>query len=78
MSARKKWAISIAFLILEWVLAMLVGQRHPEMKWGIIAAAVAGAELMKVVLFRCPHCGRYLGRSFWPGRRCPYCNEIID
>ncbi len=78
MSAGKKWVIVIACLILEWVLAMLVGQRHPEMKWGIIAAAIVGAVLLKVGLFRCPHCGRYLGRGFWPERRCPYCDEIID
>ena len=78
MSARKKWAVMIVFMILEWALAMLVGQRHSEMKWGIIIAVVAGVVLMKVILFRCPHCGRYLGRSFRPGKYCPYCGEKIN
>lgn len=62
MSVRKKQSIVIAFLIVGVALGLLSGQR------GIGIAVVLAGGLLEAVLFRCPHCGRHLGRSFRPGK----------
>ena len=28
--------------------------------------------------FRCPHCRKYLGKDYIPGKYCPHCGEKID
>lgn len=39
-------------------------------------AVMMGGLVLKVILYRCPHCGKYLDRS--SGEFCPYCGKNIN
>ena len=39
-------------------------------------ALMMGGLMLKVLLYRCPHCGKYLDRS--TGDFCPYCGKKIQ
>ena len=34
--------------------------------------------VLQVKLYRCPHCGRYIGRHFYGDANCPRCNKLIN
>lgn len=78
MSARKKQAIVLTFLVAGGALVLLGRLQNPEMGRFIGVPYILIGLVLEVALFRCPHCGRRLGKSFRPGRHCPYCGEIID
>lgn len=78
MSARKKQTIVIAFLVVGVVLALLGRLQDPEMGRFIGVPFILLGLVLEAALFRCPACGRWLGRSFRPGKHCPYCGEIIE
>ncbi|MEA4941410.1 hypothetical protein SDC9_93132 [bioreactor metagenome] len=78
MSARKKLAIVTVFFVVGGVLTLLGRRQESEMGQDIGVAVMLGAILLEVVLYRCPHCGRYLGWNFQPGKRCPNCGEKIN
>lgn len=78
MSARKKLVIATAVLVVGVALALLGDRRSCEMERGIGVAMNLGGILLMAVLYRCPHCGRYLGGNFQPGKRCPRCGEKIE
>ena len=42
-----------------------------------IVLLIAGVVL-EVCLFRCPHCGAFLGRHFSAGKHCIECGEKIE
>lgn len=36
-------------------------------------ALIFAVVIFQIIFYRCPHCGKYLGRT--TGRHCPYCGE---
>ncbi|MDY3985150.1 hypothetical protein [Dysosmobacter sp.] len=45
-------------------------------KGGAILVIIGG--VLEFTLFRCPHCGRSLGRKRITRDTCPYCGEKLD
>ena len=46
----------------------------------LLGAAIAVFVLvifLQVKLYRCPCCGRYIGRHFYGAANCPRCNKVI-
>ncbi len=75
MNAKKA---NIIFWVMLVVGALLGGIGSTEgMQWlsmlGI--AIMMGGLVLKVLLYRCPHCGKYLDRS--SGDFCPYCGKNL-
>ena len=34
--------------------------------------------VLQVKFYRCPYCGRYIGRHFYGAANCPRCNRLIN
>ncbi len=43
----------------------------------IASAAVIAEVILRLRYWKCPHCGRYLGKAMWP-QYCKYCGKKID
>ena len=71
MSARKKQAIVIAFLVAGGALVLLGRLQNPEMGRFIGVPYILIGLVLEVVLFRCPHCGRRLCGVSGPGGIAP-------
>lgn len=78
MSVRKKQVIVTTFYIVGVSFMLLGIRRSTGPVWGISLAVNLGGVLLMAVLYRCPHCGRYLGGNFQIGKRCPRCGEKIE
>jgi predicted RNA-binding Zn-ribbon protein involved in translation (DUF1610 family) len=80
VSANKKIAVVITFLMLGVVLCLLAGllNSNSEILRFMGVPFILLGLVLEAALFRCPACGRWLGRSFRPGKYCPYCGEIIE
>ena len=39
-------------------------------------SCIVGAVIYRLLIYRCPHCGKYLDRS--KGQYCPYCREDVN
>ena len=70
--------VNIIFWIMLVVGALISGIGSTEgIQWmsmlGI--ALMMGGLLVKVLMYRCPHCGKYLDRS--SGDFCPYCGKKV-
>ena len=48
-----------------------------EMKWlaGVSIVIMMGGLVLRMVFYRCPHCGSYLDRS--TGEFCPHCGKKL-
>ncbi len=46
---------------------------HPLIFWSGALAFIGGGAWLEWRWWRCPQCGGYLRRSFWPGRACTKC-----
>lgn len=70
--------VNIIFWIMLVAGALISGIGSTEgVQWmsmlGI--ALMMGGLLVKVLMYRCPHCGKYLDRS--SGDFCPYCGKKV-
>lgn len=73
---KRKYATIVAWtLFLAGVVITLLGYGNETVfNVGMI---VSSAALIPVFLFnKCPHCGRWLGRS--SGKFCPHCGRPLD
>lgn len=69
---------NIIFWIMLVVGALISGIGSTEgVQWMAMLgiALMMGGLLVKVLMYRCPHCGKYLDRS--TGDFCPYCGKKI-
>lgn len=39
-------------------------------------SGLVGAVIFRVLFYRCPHCGKFLGRDTY--RHCPHCGENVN
>ena len=58
------------------ILLTLLGKSSVGKAAGIVLL-IAGVVL-EVCLFRCPHCGAFLGRHFSAGKHCIECGEKLE
>lgn len=69
---------NIIFWIMLVVGALISGIGSTEgVQWMAMLgiALMMGGLLVRVLMYRCPHCGKYLDRS--TGDFCPYCGKKI-
>ena len=75
MNAKKA---NIIFWIMLIVGALISGIGSTEgVQWMAMLgiAIMMGGLVLKVLLYRCPYCGKYLDRS--SGDFCPYCGKNL-
>ena len=75
MNAKKA---NIIFWIMRVVGALVSGIGSTEgVQWMAMLgiAIMMGGLVLKVLLYRCPYCGKYLDRS--SGDFCPYCGKNL-
>ena len=75
MNAKKA---NIIFWIMLVVGALISGIGSTEgVQWMAMLgiAIMMGGLVLKVLLYRCPYCGKYLDRS--SGDFCPYCGKNL-
>lgn len=76
MNAKKA---NLIFWLMLVVGALISGIGSTEgIQWMAMLgiAVMMGGLVLKVILYRCPHCGKYLDRS--SGEFCPYCGKNIN
>lgn len=66
------WALAIACVVM---IALLGITKSVVFLWLMLAFAVAGIAV-SLVLWRCPYCGRHLGRDV--SQYCTYCGKKLD
>lgn len=80
MSLRTKkiiLGVSILLLLLAFMIVNLASV--DEIVYVILVPAVLIWLLLYVMWWRCPHCGRGLGRFHFGTHYCPYCgDELYD
>lgn len=76
MKLKRAERIFMGILAAGFVTALAGGTW--EMNWlaGGGMAVMAGAAIVRIVFYRCPHCRKYLGNS--SGRFCPFCGKEIE
>ena len=70
---------NIIFWIMLIIGALISGIGSTEdIQWMAMLgiAVMMGGLLIKILLYRCPHCGKYLDRS--SGEFCPYCGKKVQ
>lgn len=77
MNIAKKLKISVAFVWIGAVIALLSRYTQPWMLW-VGLAIVAVAAVYRFTQIRCPHCGQpVLDTKTTPGK-CPHCGEALE
>lgn len=68
----------LLFVLLSLTVAcLLIGGGLSNPVYFLLAAAFAvGYAVAYAALWRCPFCGRHLGRS--DGESCPHCGKALD
>lgn len=80
---RRRW-LGVAVILVAVVVMVLAGRRPGGTVLGIGPATwqpigivvVLGAVIFSLINWRCPACGRYLGRTFNPAF-CPRCGIAL-
>lgn len=69
-------AVFLAILAVGLVLLLLgaVGENLLLLGLGLLVAF--GSFVFRVIFYRCPHCGYYLGRR--DGVTCPHCKKNME
>lgn len=65
----------IILLVVVGFVVILLGYFIPVL-WAVGAAIALSSILPNILFYRCPHCGRMLGK--FRGSFCPHCGERID
>ena len=84
MSSKMKNLIVLAVGAFSVLLIQLAGRKgggngeSNRLLVAIGSACFILALVLEHLLFRCPHCGQYLGRKFVPGGYCPHCGKELD
>ena len=74
LTLRQKEYIAGAVFAAGLLLMLMCGESIPLLLLGMAVALGAGA--LNFAWWRCPNCGRHLGRSH--GQFCPNCGREID
>ena len=80
MSPDQKRKIVTGVMIVGVVLALAGAVIAPEnvVLLGVTVALFILVILLQVKFYRCPYCGRYIGRHFYGAANCPRCNKLIN
>ncbi len=78
MSAKKKNLLVIIAAVLAVRVVLAGGLLDNDLVKPVGVVLVVSVLVLEIIFFRCPSCGRWLGRSFRPGKHCPHCGEIIE
>ena len=69
-----------AIFILAILIGALIGFLGAYLEYTVLVfvgmAIMCMAVVLRVIFYRCPHCGKYLDRS--TGQYCPYCGRDIN
>ena len=76
MSLHQKQYVIIAILALGLILAMTGEVKDSGLLKWLGVAGIIGGFAADIRLWRCPHCGTWLGR--YPGKHCKHCGAEID
>ena len=74
MTLKQKELVSAAVLIAGLLLMLICGESIWVLLLGL--AVALGAVVLWKRWWRCPSCGRFLGRT--KGQYCPHCGKEID
>ncbi|MCI9554422.1 hypothetical protein [uncultured Oscillibacter sp.] len=74
MTLKQKELVSAAVLIAGLLLMLIGGESIWVLLLGL--AVALGAVVLWKRWWRCPSCGRFLGRT--KGQYCPHCGKEID
>ena len=74
MTLKQKELVSAAVLIAGLLLMLIGGESIWVLLLGL--AVALGAVVLWTRWWRCPSCGRFLGRT--KGQYCPHCGKEID
>ena len=74
MTLKQKERVSAAVLIAGLLLMLIGGESIWVLLLGL--AVALGAVVLWKRWWRCPSCGRFLGRT--KGQYCPHCGKEID
>ena len=69
-------AIFFFGIILGTILVAIGGFAFNDVMLGIGIAILFISAVFHMIFYRCPHCKRYLNRSY--GQYCPRCGKFID
>ncbi len=77
MKLRTLQRICISILIAG--LALILVAKITASPVPLILAMVGAlvAVILRLVFWKCPHCGRYLGQNTWI-KHCPHCGNALD
>lgn len=73
---QKMNSIYIAVLIIGAVIGLYGAQSEEMVFFAVGMAIIVGDMLLRIVFYRCPHCGKFLDRS--SGRYCPHCGKDVN
>ena len=80
MSPDQKRKIVMTTLAVGVAMALVGLLIFPENT--LLLAATSAVFILTIVLqvklYRCPYCGRYIGRHFYGDANCPRCNKVIN
>lgn len=69
-------AVFLAILAVGLVLLLLGAAGENLLLLGLGLLVAFGAFVFRVIFYRCPHCGYYLGRG--DGVTCPRCKKNME
>lgn len=67
---RTLYGVALIAIFAVWGTRM---EHYPALFWTVTLAFMALGAWGEWKWWRCPHCGSYLRRTFWPGRSCGKC-----
>lgn len=70
--------VSTAVVVLLVLILRLIPESAQPYYLFFVALAVIADLILFGVLWRCPHCGRHLGRRIDGSAYCKYCGKKLD
>lgn len=68
-------------LVLLGILLEMIGAAVGDTVGLVILAmgwlSMIGAIVIMALFYRCPHCGGYLGKTWYHDRYCPHCGHYL-
>ena len=78
---KQKKKMLTVLIVITFVLLILANLLHGLWRiiaWGAMIFSLAMFAVLWAQIWRCPHCGKHLGRMAESSDRCPHCGEKLE
>ena len=74
---RKIVTIALAAGVVLALVGLFIVPENTLLLW-LTSGVFVLTIVLQVKFYRCPHCGRYIGRHFYGAANCPRCSKVIN